>query len=146
MLEFWSTISAFCWDFVYIHCQILGQRSKTKSILKTVVKRVCICFVLRDIRVVKVKRYHLSESCLFWEMTCFLRELNFCFICHCVCLFLEECDLKIAYLLSTGVIKIKGVAVKKKMKEMYHIFLGEMYSGSRPDFLRQVNGSSFLLS
>lgn len=32
------------------------------------------------------------------------------------------------------------------MKEIYCIFLGEMYSGSRPDFLRQVNGGSFLLS
>lgn len=89
----------------------MGQRSKTKSIFKTVVERVRICFVLKDIRIVKVKKYHLSESCLFWEMTSFLRELNFCFICHFVYLFLEECDLKIAYLLSTGVIKIKGVAV-----------------------------------
>lgn len=56
------------------------------------------------------------------------RELNFCFICHCVCLFLEECGLKIAYLLSTGVSKIKVVAVKKRSEEMYCITVGEMCS------------------
>ena len=82
-----------------------------------------------------MKGYLLSETCLFWEMTYFLRELNVCSFCHCVCLFLEECDLKIASLLSTGAIKIPGV-LKKKMKGMPCIFLREMCS--RLDFPRQA--------
>lgn len=43
-------------------------------------------------------------------------------------LFLEECDLKIASLLSTGVIKTQGV-IKKKMKGTHCSFLGEMCPG-----------------
>lgn len=43
------------------------------------------------------------------------------------------------YLLSTGVIKIKGVAVKKE-RERYCIFLSELCFSLRLDFLRQVKG------
>lgn len=46
VLEFWSTVSAFCWEFVYIHFQILGPRSKTKSILKTAAgEGLYMCFI-----------------------------------------------------------------------------------------------------
>lgn len=47
------------------------------------------------------------------------------------------------YLLSTGVIKIKGVAIKKKRgREIYCIFLSELCFSLRLDFLRQVKGGS----